>query len=185
MKQSFRFVSLLLIIFIMSACYPKIGKEMVSLPPIVNADTIVKKYNIQMDFMKRHLSGVLIVKRMGEHEVRLFASTYFGPSLFDLSICSDSLIVHNCIEPMRKKSVLRLLESDFKSIFFSQSTFKVKEKHGGFERRTRGCGFSKSIIELSTFVDGQPESIRIRHPWMRIKIQLDKLNESTEENVIE
>ena len=138
-----------------------------------------------MDFMKRHLSGVLIVKRMGEQEVRLLASTYFGPSLFDLSLYKDSLIINSCIEPMKKKNVLRLLESDFKSIFFSQSTFKIKERRDGFEKRTRGCGFSKSIIELSTFVDEQPESIRIRHPWIRIKIQLDKLNESTDENVIE
>lgn len=185
MKRSFRFVSLVCIVTILFSCSPKIGQGIKFLPPIVKADAVVQKYNIQMDFMKHHLSGILVVKNMGDNEIRLLSTTYFGPSLFDVSIQGDSLRVNSCIEPMRKKSLLRLLEGDFKSIFLSQNTFKVKVKREGFEKRVRGCGFSKSVIELSKFVGEQPESICIRHPWIRIKIQLDKLNESAETNVTE
>lgn len=184
MTRSFRYVSFLLIAFVWMSCSSKIGQS-IAMPPIVKTDTLVQKYNIQLDFMKRHLSGILIVKKMGNDEIRLLSSTYFGPSLFDVSLQGDSMKVNSCIEPMRKKKILRLLEADFKSIFLSQSNYTVKTKESTYEKRSRGCGFSKSVIELSKFTADQPECIIVRHPWIRIKIQLDKLNEIPETNVTE
>ncbi|WP_321436272.1 hypothetical protein [uncultured Bacteroides sp.] len=182
MIKSFRYASLALIAFVIISCSQKIGLDAVSLPPIVNVDTIAQKYNIQMDFMKHHLSGILIVRRMTDKEIRIVCSTYFGPSLFDLSLQGDSLKVNSCMEPMRKKNVLHLLEADFNAIFLSQKTFKIKKKEDNFEKRTKGCGFSKSIIKLSKFARGYPECICIKHPWIWTKIRLEKLNESTETN---
>lgn len=69
MIKSFRYASLALIAFVIISCSQKIGLDAVSLPPIVNVDTIAQKYNIQMDFMKHHLSGILIVRRMTDKEI--------------------------------------------------------------------------------------------------------------------
>ena len=33
-----------------------------------------QKYNIQLDFMKHHMSGMLIVRRMPDNEIRIVAS---------------------------------------------------------------------------------------------------------------
>lgn len=183
MIRSFRYASFALIVLVLISCSPNIGQKMVFLPPIVNVDTTIQKYNIQMDFMKHHFSGILMVRKIADKEIRIISSTYFGLSLFDLSLQGDSLKVNSCIEPMRKKKIVSLLEADFTSIFLPQNTFKVKKKREDFEKRTKGCGFSKSIIELSGFTGQQAECISIRHPWIQIEIKLDKLNENTEMNV--
>ncbi len=36
---------------------------------------------MQLDFMKHHFSGLLIVRKLPDNEIRILASTYFGLSL--------------------------------------------------------------------------------------------------------
>ena len=63
--------------------------------------------------MKHHMSGMLIVRRMPDNEIRIVASTYFGLSLFDFSLRNDQFTVNSCIEPMKKEKVLKLLVCQF------------------------------------------------------------------------
>ena len=58
-----------------------------------------QKYNIQLDFMKHHMSGMLIVRRMPDNEIRIVASTYFGLSLFDFSLRNDQLLSTVALNP--------------------------------------------------------------------------------------
>ena len=58
--------------------------------------------------MKHHMSGMLIVRRMPDNEIRIVASTYFGLSLFDFSLRNDQFTVNSCIEPMNKEKELKL-----------------------------------------------------------------------------
>ena len=98
-----------------------------------------QKYNIQLDFMKHHMSGMLIVRRMPDNEIRIVASTYFGLSLFDFSLRNDQFTVNSCIEPMKKEKVLKLLEMDFRRLFLSGKDTRVKAtKDSATEKRTRG-----------------------------------------------
>ena len=39
-------------------------------------------------------------------------------------------------------------------------------------------GLGKSVFYLSQFVSGYPEQVQIKHPWLRLSIQLDKLKET-------
>ena len=80
--------------------------------------------------------------------------------------------------------MLLLLETDFKNLFLSGKNIRIKKKSGTFEKRVTGRGFGKSVFYLSEFNLGHPEQIKIKHPWLRLSIQLDKLKK-TQTNMAE
>lgn len=179
MKPSSLFISLIFTLLLCTSCASsKTVNAVDSTSPIINAQEQSQKYNMQLDFMKHHLSGMLIVRRLPDDEIRILATTYFGLSLFDFSLQDDEFRVNSCMEPMKKKKILQLLETDFKSLFLNQKNIRIKEKSKTSEERTTGRGFGKSVFHLSEFVAEGPEQIRIRHPWLRLSIQLNKLKEN-------
>ena len=176
MRQSLRYASWLLLLFILLSCSHRVTGEATALPPILQAEAQSQKYNLQLDFMKHHFSGMLIVRQMPDNEIRILGSTYFGLSLFDFSLHCDPFIVNSCMEPMRKKKMLKILETDFKNLFLKSEKARIKKKSSTFEQRISGKGFGKTVFTLSGFVNGQAEKVQIKHPLLRLRIQLDKLN---------
>ena len=132
MRRSLRFVSLTVLLFlgiqVQTSCSPRISGEGSTVPPVIELTQgeESQKYNIQLDFMKHHMSGMLIVRRMPDNEIRIVASTYFGLSLFDFSLHDDQFNVNSCIEPMKKEKVLKLLEMDFRRLFLNGKDVRVK-----------------------------------------------------------
>lgn len=171
---------LLLLVWLLSSCSPRISREAATLPPIIRADSTSQKYNMQLDFMKHHFSGMLIVRQLPDEEIRLLATTYFGLSLFDFSLQNDTFRVNSCIAPMKKEKVLKLLESDFRLLFLSTTNARIRKQNPSFEQRISGRGFGKSVFSLSEYADAHPQRIQIRHPWIKLTIQLDKLLPSTD-----
>ena len=182
MRRSLRFVSLMVLLFlwiqIQTSCSPRMSGEGSTVPPAIELTQgeSSQKYNIQLDFMKHHFSGMLIVRQMPDNEIRILGSTYFGLSLFDFSLHCDTFIVNSCMEPMRKKKMLKILETDFKNLFLKSEKARIKKKSSTFEQRISGKGFGKTVFTLSGFVNGQAEKVQIKHPLIRLRIQLDKLN---------
>ena len=180
MRPGFLFANLISVLCLFASCASsKVveGDGTVHAAPIIRASEFSQKYNMQLDFMKHHFSGLLIVKELPDHEIRILASTYFGLSLFDFSLRENEFHVNSCIEPMKKKKILRLLETDFKNLFLNGKNIRIKKKNSTFEKRVTGRGFGKSVFYLSEFISGHPEQIKIKHPWLRLSIQLDKLKE--------
>lgn len=192
MKRSLRFVSLsVLLILLMqlhTSCSSRISGAGSIVPPSIElaAGEGSQKYNIQLDFMKHHFSGILIVRRMAGNEIRILAATHFGLSLFDFSLCGEQFKVNSCIAPMQKEKVLKLLEMDFKHLFLSGKGIRVKTNnkssskkgetnHPYTEKRTSGKGFGKSVLTITGDTPGNPATVKIKHPWIRLTIQLDKL----------
>lgn len=177
MRSFLRSVSLWLLGIIATCCSPSIHHQQAVLPEVIATDSTTLKYNLQLDFMKHHFSGMLVARRMDDNEIRLLFSTYFGLSVFDFSLRGDSLHINSCVPPMRKEKLLRILEADFGQLFLSGQKVRIKQKSSIFERRIGGKGIAKAVISLSDFAEGQPRQIRIKHPWIRLKIQLDKLKD--------
>ena len=183
MRRSLRFVSLTALLFlwiqIQTSCSPRMSGEGSTVLPAIELTQgeSSQKYNIQLDFMKHHMSGMLIVRRMPDNEIRIVASTYFGLSLFDFSLRNDQFTVNSCIEPMKKEKVLKLLEMDFRRLFLSGKDTRVKAtKDSSTEKRTSGKGFGKSVVYITGNTPGDPAQIKIKHPWIRLTIRLDKLS---------
>lgn len=179
MKLNFLFASLTFIFCIFASCASsKTADKGIGIPPIIRAENISQKYNMQIDFMKHHFSGLLIVRKLPDNEIRILASTYFGLSLFDFSLREEEFHINTCIKSMNKKKILHLLETDFRNLFLSNRNIRVKEKNSAFEKRVAGRGFGKSMFYLSEFRSEHPEQIRIKHPWLRLNIQLDRLKDN-------
>ena len=172
MKQSFLFANLIFILYLFTSCGSSktiAGDATSHVTPIICAEEYSQKYNMQLDFMKHHFSGLLIVRKLPDNEIRILASTYFGLSLFDFSLRENEFQVNSCIEPMKKKKML---------LFLSGKNIRIKKKSGTFEKRVTGRGFGRTVFYLSEFNSGHPEQIKIKHPWLRLSIQLDKLKEN-------
>ena len=54
MRQSLRYASWLLLLFILLSCSHRVTGEATALPPILQAEAQSQKYNLQLDFMKHH-----------------------------------------------------------------------------------------------------------------------------------
>lgn len=184
MKQSSWFVSLLLTMVLVfnTACSSTKSSRGNVLLPIIETGSSMQKYNLQLDFMKHHFSGLLIVKRLSGDEIRILASTHFGLSLFDFSLHGEIFRVNSCIEPMKKEKVLRLLEMDLKNLFLSTSNMRIKKKEETSEKRISGKGFAKSVFYLSANPSTQ---VKIKHPWIRLTLQLDPLEASSDSSIQE
>lgn len=181
MKRSSLFVSLLAALLLSTSCSPRISGEGTSLPPVIELaeGSESQKYNIQLDFMKHHFSGMLIVRRMSGNEIRILAATHFGLSLFDFSLRGETFSVNSCIEPMKKEKILKLLEMDFKHLFLNGKNLRIRTtKDRSIEKRTSGKGFGKSVIHLSGAIKGKPAQVRMKHPWIRLTIRLNPLKDN-------
>ena len=168
-------------------------------PPMIDASSRLCKYNMTIDFMRKHFSGLLLVKETEAGTYRTLFSTHFGLSLFDLEIDSDSLTVHHCIEPLNKKKILSLFYRDFSVLFglnippenkvtvynctetdivykLSTPGFKGYYRIDGVENRMReiklGSGLRKTTFRSFPDSSGQ-EAIRIRHTGLKLSIGLD------------
>lgn len=155
MKQSFLFANLIFILYLFTSCGSSktiAGDATSHVTPIICAEEYSQKYNMQLDFMKHHFSGLLIVRKLPDNEIRILASTYFGLSLFDFSLRENEFHVNSCIEPMKKKKMLLLLETDFKNLFLSGKNIRIKKKSSTFEKESQAGDSEKqySIYRSST-----------------------------------
>lgn len=178
MTRSFQFISLLLLLFLtFAACsrnsYPLKTGDI----PIIPVGNEVQKYHLTLDFAGKHFSGMLIAKMMDNEEIRIIASTMFGLNLFDFGLKGEEWRIYSCIEPMRKKRVLKLFETDFKLLFLPGRSMKKIEKTAKYTKFVKGGGMSGSVIYLMHAMEYNPERIQIKHPWLRLTIGMEKMDE--------
>lgn len=151
MKQSFLFANLIFILYLFTSCGSSktiAGDATSYVTPIICAEEYSQKYNMQLDFMKHHFSGLLIVRKLPDNEIRILASTYFGLSLFDFSLRENEFHVNSCIEPMKRKKMLLLLETDFKNLFLSGKNIRIKKKSSTFEKESQAGDSENSILSI-------------------------------------
>lgn len=176
MKAGLLYVSLLLPVLAMgSGC----ATRATALAPVVAVDTALCTYNMQFDFMRHHFSGLLAVRRQGNGEVRMVGTSYFGPSLFDFSLKGDSFVVNHCIDPLRKEKLLLLLKRDFGQLFLGHGKGRLRKSVPGREKRTEGRGIGKAVYDIAYSPEGKADSVRIRHPFLRLTIRLNILKEQS------
>ena len=213
MMRSLLSVSLCLLL-VCSACAPSLtrgcrkeGRQLVrkeQLPPMVDASGHLCKYNMTVDFMRKHFSGLLLVRETANGTYRTLFSTHFGLSLFDLEIGRDTLIVHRCIEPLNKKKILTLFRSDFAVLFGlnlhpeneailytcpaspvgsvyrlttpgAKGYYAIDRQTGALTAIRIGSGLWKTSFSVLPADSPQSPVIRIRHSGLKLSIGLEKL----------
>lgn len=176
MKKSFRLISLLSFLLLLISCSPKTYPPKVQEYPLINVDNKAQKYNLQLDFMRKHFNGILAIRKMEDKEIRIIAVTPFGLSLFDFGLKeNEEWTVYSCIEPMRKDKFLKILERDFKLLLLPERNFEKAETKDNYTKFAIGKGFSKSTIFVSPAKENI-DNIKIKHAWwLGLTITLDKI----------
>ena len=88
----------------------RLGLKASSLPDSNTASL----YKASLDIRKHHLSGLMVIRRMEENSFRVVFTNQVGMTYFDLSVKADSFNVVYCFDPLDKKALLRVLETDFR-----------------------------------------------------------------------
>ena len=170
MTKSFRLISLFCIVLLSASCSSKLVVPTSVKPALVNIDSTMKQFNMQIDFKKQSFTGILIVHRRADCEIRIVASTYFGPTLFDFGLKDGELIVYNIIEPMQNKNLVKLFKNDFKNLFLVNRKFRKIKKYPDYTEKVSGRNFGKTKLHLYN-----SDKIIIKHPWIGINITLENL----------
>lgn len=188
MMRSLLSVSLCLLLLCCS-CAPSITKgrkgsmqpvATTQLPPLIDASAGLRKYNMTVDFMRKHFSGLLLVKETSADTCRVLFSTHFGLSLFDFEISRDTLLVHHCIAPLKKKKILHLLRQDFSILLgltppTRRLSYRQAADTGRLQEIRFGSGLGKTTFLVIPDSVRQEAAIQIRHTGFRLQIGLEEI----------
>ncbi|MCX6333614.1 MAG: hypothetical protein NT092_04830 [Bacteroidia bacterium] len=161
-------------------------------------------FQSSIDVYKNNFSGLLFVKPL-EESYRILFITETGIKIFDMEFFKDGdYKLHYCLEEFNRKSIIKTLGNDLSLMLYSISEngkvkmmqeidgrliVKSKDRNG-----TRYCtinektnkvddlirtGTLSNKVNISFFsiAGRQPDSIRISHYNLKLKINLTKLDE--------
>jgi hypothetical protein len=100
------------------------------LQPATNDTSLLQKfrpvfstalYRTSVDVMGRHLSGLLLIKRMPDSSLRMVFSNEVGFKFFDFEFSKDGAFrVFSIIRQMNKKAVINTLRKDFELLLMER-----------------------------------------------------------------
>jgi hypothetical protein len=83
-------------------------------------------YNTQVDIVGKHLSGILLIKKMPDSSMRMLFSNELGFKFFDFEFsAAGNFKVYYIIKQMEKKAVLKTLRKDFELILMQHLDFST------------------------------------------------------------
>jgi hypothetical protein len=201
----------LLLFLLFSACSPEILKKFRKndtseasrndFYPFFPAADTTQLFNMQVDFRKNHLSGLLLIKSTQPDGYRLVFTTHFGMSVFDLEFDKDAFRINYCIEALNKKRVIQLLENDFRILLFLnlknsqnlsnnyrnknnpvleinrvENNYYLKDTKNETLLAIEAPHFISSLsYRFTGYIDRFPSVIQIKHSRIGLKMQLEKL----------
>ncbi|TYP74210.1 hypothetical protein [Aquimarina intermedia] len=86
-------------------------------------------YKINIEVYGNEMSGLLIIKRIGEDAHRVVCTSQFGTTFFDFELSPKGNKVHTVIEAMDKKFIINTLLRDFTTLI--QPKAEIKKAYQG------------------------------------------------------
>lgn len=147
-------------------------------------------YNTHVNVVGKHLSGLLLFKRMPDSSMRIVFSSEMGAKFFDFEFNADGAFkVHQVMSQLNKKAVIKTLRNDFELILMlgvrpGEAVVKTDGLYNwyGFPKKndtyyyvtTRNCDSLVKIehamkrkpkvqMIMSGYKDGVPDTIGISH----------------------
>ncbi|MPT30093.1 MAG: hypothetical protein E2600_00195 [Chryseobacterium sp.] len=118
--QSFLY-SLLFFLFVSCKTY-----KLTNVKSISNSETTVENlyfssnedyiYKCQMDIYNNHVSGILIIKKIGQTTHRIVITSDFGNKLIDFEISDNDFKLNYVLPDLDKKLVINFLKNDFQRL---------------------------------------------------------------------
>lgn len=159
-------------------------------------------YKAQVEVIGKHLSGLLLVKKMPDSSTRVLFTSEFGVTFFDMGLAKDgSFKIYHVLKQMNRKAVIKTLKKDFEMILMNSLTTEplkaLSDKKSLFFTYSKGKDNYYYVsdldckqllyIERSTkteqlvvatmlhYEDGIPDSIEISHKNFNFNICLKHL----------
>lgn len=78
-------------------------------------------YETSVDVIGKHLSGLLLIKRMPDSSLRIVFTNEMGVSYFDFEFpANGGFVVHTMMKKMNKKAVKKTLQHDFELVLMNR-----------------------------------------------------------------
>ena len=163
----------------------------------------VALYNIKVDVVSNHLSGLLLIKKMTDSSTRIVFSNEMGFKFFDFEFAlNGNFKVYSVIKQMNKKPVLKTLKKDFELILMERLDsaavsirrnsngllyYVFPQKSGYYYYITDSAGNSlvrmeraskrKTVVEatMGNYIKGIPDSISVVHKKFSFTIGLKRI----------
>lgn len=159
-------------------------------------------YEAKIDVVGKHLSGLLVIKKMPDSSVRMVFSNEMGFTFFDIEFTNDDHFkVHSIIRQMDKKAVKKTLKKDFELILMqhieNKSYYVIRDSSLVYMAlpQARGTYYyitntdcaslvkmqraskHKVVVEaiMQNYVDGVPDTIGISHKNFNFDIGLKRI----------
>jgi hypothetical protein len=161
-------------------------------------------FKASLDISKHHLTGLLFMKQTSDTSVRMVFSNEIGMNYFDFEFVREQFVIHYCFPSLSRKSLLKILESDFRLLLPDNSVkilkvlhpaenpsdteYKVKSTAGRYfytlENNSKrislitssGKFLKKTRIIFSSTGIGVPGKIRILNPTIKLTLSLTLFN---------
>lgn len=159
-------------------------------------------YSASIDVVGKHLSGLLIFKKMPDSSTRIVFSSETGFTFFDFEFSADgNFSVHSIIKQMNKKPVIKTLRKDFELILMqnleNKNAYALKDSTLTYIAFPQAKGFyyyvtntsctelvemqraskRKVVVEavMKNFVKNIPDTISFSHKKFNFEIGLKYL----------
>jgi hypothetical protein len=160
-------------------------------------------YKISVDVVGKHISGLLVIKRMPDSSTRIVFTNEMGLSFFDFGFLPyDGFMVYQIVPQMNKKALVKTLRKDFDLIMFRSMdsskyyaladsglvyhafpqskgiNFYVTDTHCSKLVKMQRSSNIKPVMEAQLYGESNgnsPDSISIRHLNFNFSISLKKI----------
>ncbi len=159
-------------------------------------------YSAEVDITGKHLSGLLLLKKMPDSSTRIVFSNEIGFTFFDFEFSAGGdFKVYTIIKQMNKKPVIKTLRKDFELVLMQYSvnavSYALKDDsllYTAFPRAKgvyyyitdTGCNHlvkmeraskRKVVVEaiMKNYINGSPDTIGISHKNFNFDIGLRKI----------
>ena len=141
-------------------------------------------YKAHVEVYGNQLSGILVIKKIGNQTHRVALTSAFGNTLLDLTISEDDMKVNYIMDDLNRKILLKTLEADFRMILTSNHLIQEKletEQDLIYKSKTKG-GFyfffnSKQGDQLRQISLGSKSK-------EKVKVNITPKNRTFAENII-
>lgn len=152
-------------------------------------------YKNKIELYGHYLSGLMLIKPLPNHNYKVAMTTEFGAKIMDFEITDGELIMHDVIEQMNRKRILRMIEADMKLLFgigqrngvtASQSnqtviSFEGKPLNGEYTLDSLqhviaidGYRKKKKVVAsiITDYQNDIPKTLRLSHLAMSVQMEL-------------
>jgi hypothetical protein len=180
------------------------GKTEIMWKPVLPDNFQKGLFRMTFDISKDHISGFLLIKRTSDSSTSIIFTNEFGICFFNFEFLNDKLVIHSLFPAFDRKSLLKILEQDFRLILGmytsiknvkicesadpAMSTYRVSSAIGTWEYdvfpvtkiikeiRSLHSVFRKTALDLSYYNTDIPGIINISHPLLKLKIKMSFLS---------